>query len=154
RPRARWLGAGVFLACALLLAVTPALVLRAAGGKATHPWTAVLLWDLAPLSLAAGTLHYPPQLVAPDLVLEDLRAAYVPWSNVPLFGTGKIRLSFFVPFSDQDLQDVCSAWWRAVREEPRAYLAHRWALSRHLLFGFGRELPRELVFVPARILPS
>lgn len=152
---ARWPGRLAAMAlAALALALAPAALERAAGVRQASPWTAVLLWDLAPMSVAAGRSLYPPQLVASDLSVAELEAAYVPWSNVPLFATNRIRLSFFVPYDADDRRAVLAAWWSGVREQPRAWLAHRWALSRLLLLGTGSTLPRELVFTPRRQLPA
>lgn len=149
--RARRVGAT--LALALVLALTPALIGRALGAADRQPWSAVLLWDLAAVSVASGRVLIPPQVSAADLSVDDLAAGYVSWANPPMFVGDKIRLGFFTPYSDADRRAVIGAWLAMLREHPRAYLAHRWRVTRYLLFGPPPHAPRELVYVAARILP-
>lgn len=149
RTLAALLFAGV---CAAL----PTWLARAADAELRHPWTVVALWDLAALSLAADAVRLPPEVLAgPPLTVAELREHFDPWANPGLFGVGKIKSSFFHHYSAAQLAALRGAWWNAVRADPAAYLAHRARLARHLLLGFGPALPRELVYVPQRlVLPA
>ena len=140
-------------AAALLLALLPGTIVALSGAERTAPWTAVLLWDLGPLSLAEGRVLVPEDLLTRPVTLEDIEAAYVPWANVPLLQALELRLSFFVPYTRSQRQALLSAWWSAVRAHPGAYLAHRNAMFGILLFGWDRSMPHQLVYVPERLLP-
>ncbi len=143
----------IFTLLVAVLAVAPAALATAMRAERAQAWTAVALWDLAAVSIDAQRVLLPASLVTPDLSVQMLERAYVPYANPPLFDLGKIRLSFFTSYSDAQWRDLKSAWIAAVRAHPVAYLRHRARLSRYLWFGFPAELPRELVYVPQRIVP-
>jgi hypothetical protein len=157
-PRAQdapapWRRAAVGTALALVLAATPAGLARLADADARHPWTVVALWDLAALSIDANAVKLPASVLAgPPLTVEELRAVFDPWANPRLFAVGKIKSSFYHDYSDAQLSDLRAAWWSAVRADPRAYLRHRARLMRYLMLGFPASLPRELIYVPQRVL--
>jgi hypothetical protein len=140
------------IALALVLALAPGLLARAVDTTRVHPWTVVALWDLAALSIDADRVLLPASVIAPDLTVADLQRAYVPWANPPLFDSGKVSLSFYAPYSQAQLDALSQAWFDAVRRDPWGYLRHRARLARYLLLGFPPELPRELVYVPQRIV--
>ena len=136
-----------------LMAATPGLIAQTAGATQRHAWTVVALWDLAALSITSEQVKLPASVLAgPPLTVAELRQHFDPWANPRLYEVGKIKSSFFHDYSDTQLAEVRAAWWQAVREDPNAYLQHRWRLARHLLFGFEVELPRELIYVPQRIV--
>lgn len=143
------------LAALAMLLLTPALLLWASGAARVQPWSVVLQWDLAALSIAADEVLLPPGQYRSDLGVADLRRAYVPWANPPLFDLGKLRLSFYQPLAPDEQRALLQAWWRGVRREPGAYLRHRAMLARYLLFGYPAALPQELVYVAGRfVLPG
>lgn len=157
-PRAsagRWIWRRALAAASLAagLALVPGLVNRALDAAPRDAWSAVALWDLGAVSIATGTVPIPPPVRAPDLSVADLAASYKDWANPPLFAANKIRLGFHVPYSAEDRRAVRAAWLAMLREHPGAYLAHRARVTRHLLLGPPPEAPRELVYVPERILP-
>lgn len=139
------------LALSMVLAATPMMIARAVGAVRGDAWTVVALWDIAAVSVAQDAMLMPPSVVAPDLRVDDLRAGYRPWANPPLFASGKILLSLYVPYSDAQRVELRRAWWRTVRAHPRDYLAHRGELARHLLLGYDARLPFQLVYVPERL---
>lgn len=150
--RAPMLGTVTFLVLACVLAATPGAFTHAVRARPTQAWTVVALWDLAALSLADGRVLIPPELTYAPLALDELRRGYVPYANPPLFDLGKIQLSLYVPYSPPKARALQRAWLQAVAARPLDYLEHRVRLARYLLFGFPRELPRELVYVPERIV--
>lgn len=149
-PRVALRALGV-IALSVLLAATPAMISRLSGAARGDAWSAVALWDIGAISVAQDAMLMPPGLVAPDLRVDELRAGYRPWANPPLFASGKILLSLYVPYSDAQRSELRQDWWQAVRAHPHDYLAHRAALARHLLFGYDAALPFQLVYVPERL---
>lgn len=152
---ARWTlpRAGAAAGLAVALALVPGIVNRALDAAPRDAWSAVVLWDLGAVSVATGQVLIPPEVRAPDLSIADLEADYVDWANPAMFASDRIRLGFYAPYSDADRRAVLGAWFAMLREHPCAYLAHRARVTRHLLFGPPAQAPRELVYVPDRILP-
>jgi hypothetical protein len=111
-------------------------------------WPATAMWDLAAISIDANQILLPAPTRKPELTIEDLRAAYVPYSNVPIFTAtqGHVIGPFFVP-GDPAGAEVRAAWLAAVAAYPAAYLAHRWRLTRALFGSKPRAWPHELVYV-------
>jgi hypothetical protein len=142
-----------FVMAALALFVAPSLIARAIGAEHKLAWPAVALFDIAAVSIATDQQRVPPEISAPSLTVGDLRAHFKPWANPSVFETGKIKLSFFVPYGPRERNAVATAWWRAIREQPRAWVAHRARLSGYLLFGPPAQAPRELVIAPMMALP-
>lgn len=142
----------VGVALVAVLALAPGLLLRVTGAARVQPWSVVVLWDLAAMSIDADQVLLPDSVTTPELSVAELREAYKPWANPPLFDLGRIQLSFHQPYNQAQVRDVLRAWRDAVRRDPRAYLKHRARLSRYLLWGFPSDLPRELVYVPQRVV--
>jgi hypothetical protein len=141
-----------FFLLACVLAAAPGVLTYALRARPTQAWTVVALWDLAALSLAADRVLIPPDLTYAPIALDELRRVYVPYANPPLFDLGKIQLSLYVPYPPPKVRELQRAWLDAVARRPLDYLEHRARLARYLLFGFPRALPRELVYVPQRIV--
>lgn len=154
-PMTRGLAPRLALALGLMacLAAVPGAVSRALGAAPRDAFSAVVLWDLGAVSIATGKMLIPPEVRAPDLSPADLEAGYVTWSNPPMFAVAPIRLGIHGPYSAADRRAVLGAWIAMIRAHPREYLAHRAKVSRHLLLGPPAKAPRELSFVPTRILP-
>jgi hypothetical protein len=140
------------LATVALLAA-PTLVLRATGAEHKLAWPAVAIFDIAAVSVATGEQRVPPEISAPSLTVDDLRAHFTPWANPSIFETGKIKLSFFVHYGPTERNAVAGAWLRLLTQRPEEWLAHRLRLSKYLLLGPPAEAPRELVVVPRMLLP-
>lgn len=111
-------------------------------------WPAIAMWDLAAISIDADQMLLPPATRKPELTLNDLRAAYVPYSNVPVFTAtqGRVIGPFFLT-GDPVKTTLREAWLDAVFDHPAAYLAHRWRLTRTLFGTKPRDWPHELVYV-------
>lgn len=135
------------------LAAVPGAISRALDAAPRDAFSAVVLWDLGAVSIATGEMLIPPEVRAPDLSPADLEAGYVPWSNPAMFAVAPIRLGIHGPYSAADRRAVLGAWFAMIKAHPREYLVHRARVSRHLLLGPPAEAPRELTYVPARILP-
>ena len=144
--------AATFVLLAAALAVFPGVLTHAVRAQPTQAWTVVALWDLAALSIAADRVLIPPEATYAPITVEELRGVYLPYANPPLFDLGKIQVSLYVPYSPPKIAALQAAWRQAVLDDPLAYLAHRAHLSRYLLFGFPAGLPRELVYVPERLV--
>lgn len=143
-----------FVLAAGVLLVLPSLLSRALTDEHKQAWPAVAIFDIAAVSIATNQQRVPIEISAADLSVEDLRQHFKPWANPSVFETGKIRLSFFVPYGPRESNAVARAWFDAIREQPRAWLAHRWRLSKYLLFGPPAEAPRELAIVPMMLMPA
>ncbi len=110
-------------------------------------FSATQLWDLAAISIDTGEILLPSSTYQRKLTLEDLRQAFVPYTNATLF-TGKhveIRQPFF-SLADPVNGEIRRAWIAAIFAHPRAYLAHRWALSLGLFGSKPRDWPSGLVY--------
>lgn len=142
-----------FLLLASVLAAAPGAFTHAVRARPTQAWTVVALWDLAALSIATERVLIPPGTTYLPVTVDELRSVYVPYANPPLFGLGKFYVSLYVPYAPPKAHELQRAWLAAVAEHPVDYLRHRARLARYLLLGIPHELPRELVYVPARIVP-
>jgi hypothetical protein len=142
-----------FSLAVLALFATPSVLTRIIGAEPKLAWPAVALFDIAAVSIATDQQRVPLEISAPSLTVDDLKTHFKPWANPSIFDTGKIKLSFFVPYGPRERSAVAGAWWRAVREQPQAWFAHRARLSKYLLFGPPAEAPRELAIVPLMMLP-
>ena len=111
-------------------------------------WPATAMWDLAAISIEANGVLLPAATHRPELTLDDLRSAYVPYTNVPIFTAtqGRVIGPFFL-LDDPAAASLRDAWFDAIREHPAAYFAHRWRLTQALFGTKSREWPHELVYV-------
>lgn len=111
-------------------------------------WPATAMWDLAAISIDANRILLPDGTHKPELTLDDLRSAYVPYANVPIFTAtqGRVIGPFFLD-SDAVNALLRSAWLDAVTAQPAAYLSHRWRLTCALFGSKPRAWPHELVYV-------
>jgi hypothetical protein len=148
-------GAGRRVALALGLFLVVAVLAQAANripaSERRDLWSATALWDIAAVSIARRSVLLPPEVSHPALTVEELEAHFVPYSNVPVFGTGKIREGLSNPYDASDRRAVHAAYWRMWREHPVEMIVHRLRLAR-LLFGLApAALPDMLAFHPAMI---
>lgn len=110
-------------------------------------FAATQLWDLAAISIASGEILLPSPTYGPGLTLDDLRQAFVPYANTPLFERTKAGMHgpYFAP--ENPLNDeIRRAWIGAILAHPGAYFSHRWALTRALFGRKSREWPRGLIY--------
>jgi hypothetical protein len=121
---------GVLALALLVLAIAGGRAIDASARRQIPVWPSLAQFDLAAISVASGTLHLPPFMHGPALDPADLAQAFRPWSNTPmLHGTrAGLRDPFEPPFEAAQLDALRTAWLDAIRQEPRAWLAHRLAL--------------------------
>jgi hypothetical protein len=147
-------GAGTFLRTASI-ALLVALLFQGASflldrtvDKRRATFAAIQLWDLAAVSLDVGTILLPPASHGAGLTLDDLRRAFVPYTNTILFEktqAGMLGPHFFSP--DDPLNDeIRRAWFGAIVAHPASYLEHRWRLTRALFGSKSHDWPRGLVY--------
>lgn len=142
----RCLQLAALTAITLLLAALPARDSRVK--PVDSVWSVVTLWDAAGVSLREGALVFPPELVAPDLTLADLREHFSDYSNTTVYGSGKLKHSFDGPYSDAQRDALHALAWQLPTQHTAAYLAHRWRLAQ-LLFGLDQAgLPDDQVLMP------
>jgi hypothetical protein len=154
-----WRGAGTSFigrgATALGLLGALALLVQAvnAGVDRRVPlWPSLAQWDLAAISVGTGRMWLPDFMQGPGLDVADLAQAFQPWSNVPMLQ--RTRHGLRDPFDDYtpaELATLRRTWQAAVTAEPRAWLAHRWRLTRALFGVHVADWPRELVYVDAMV---
>ena len=115
-------------------------------------WPSLAQFDLAAISVASDRMWLPDFMRGPTLDVADLAQAFRPWSNTPMLANtrGGLRDPFMPPMSPAQLATLRSAWFEAIAQEPRAWLMHRWRLSRALFGTHARDWPHELVFVDAQ----
>ena len=115
-------------------------------------WALLALWDLAGISLDAGTLVVPAFAQQPDTTLESVRAKYTPYSCVPLFeGPGRVRHGLGDElFGADELAALRRAWLGAIVTHPKSYLRHRAAMAKNQ-FGSYRGHLEGLFFIPATV---
>lgn len=142
-------------ATALLLAavaIVASLPNRLPGVERRDLWPATTIWDIAAVSIDTGTLLLPPELIKPSLTLAELEAHFVPYANVPIFGTGKVADSVSAPLTPAQDAAVDAAWLGLWTDHTGAYLAHRVRLT-WLLAGMDRAVRPSHQVVQPGIVP-
>ena len=111
-------------------------------------WSNPAMWDLAAISLDTNQVLLPAETRKPELALDDLRAAYVPYASVPIYTTthGRVIGPYFL-HHDPAVATLRKAWLAAIVAHPVAYAAHRWRATRALFGNKPREWPHELTYV-------
>jgi hypothetical protein len=112
-------------------------------------WTSLAQWDLAALSIASGEMLLPDFMIGPGLDVAELAQAFRPWSNTPMLQNTRhgMRDPFASDYTAGELSSLRHAWLSAIARHPRAWLAHRWRLSRALFGTHDAAWPRELIYV-------
>ena len=88
-------------------------------------WAITAIWDLQAMSIASDQVLIPT-LISPNTDLADLRASYDPSNAVALYTRSKATwANATTGLSAQQSTALATAWWKAVRAAPFAYLAHR-----------------------------
>lgn len=110
------------------------------------------LWDLSGMSVHEQRVLLPDYVVAPATTVDDLAAAYVSWSNTPLFANPRAGVRYpFQPWPAADERRLRNDWLATIARHPGAYLAHRSALLADLFGTRERTLPAELTYVPGPV---
>jgi hypothetical protein len=112
-------------------------------------FTAVQVFDIAGISARAGELLFPAFMIPDGFTMEELRARYVPYNNVPLFQGGIRETLWEGALTDEELAELRKAWRSAIISHPEAYFSHRFAVSRWLFDRFRNDRPQQLAFVEA-----
>jgi hypothetical protein len=138
----RWLRplAGVALFALLTAGVLILNRALAIGGR-LFPAQQLLIHDLAGISVESGRVRLPVWLrTEGPVTLEALRCVYTPGNVSDLFSAkrGSCPLRISKIFTAERLRVLRRDWLRTVAREPRAYLAHRWAVFREQ-FAIGTE---------------
>ncbi|MEP7041538.1 MAG: hypothetical protein ABI843_00660 [Dokdonella sp.] len=116
-------------------------------------WPMLAQWDLAALSIETDRMLLPDFMIGPGLDVPDLAQAFRPWSNLPMLMNTKHGMRApFETFSDEDLALLRRAWLDAIAAYPRAWLAHRWRLTRALLGAHAPDWPSELLYVDDEVV--
>ena len=117
-------------------------------GRDIAVWPSVAMWDIAAVSIAEDRLLFPPDWVAPDLTVDDLRRDFQPYVNVPSFHSGQLRLNYYYDYTPEQFAQLRAAWLSLPREHAAAYAAHR-ATVTAFLFGLRQgDHPDSLVLLP------
>jgi hypothetical protein len=111
-------------------------------------WPSLAQFDLAGMSIQTRQMLLPEFMTGPGLDVDELAAAFRPWSNLTLFDTRHGMRSPFDPWAPDALDVLRQAWLDAIAQHPRAWLAHRCTSRRHCS-AHARDWPAELIYVDA-----
>lgn len=152
RPLKAWPKIGATLALLLGLGIAVN-ALNNTVEKRVPLWPSLAQFDLAAISVATGEMRLPGFMIGPGLDIADLAQAFRPWSNTPMLQNTRhgMRDPFNPGFSRAELEALRTAWERAIVEEPAAWLAHRWRLTRALFGNHDIVWPVELTYVDAEV---
>ena len=144
RPRVALITAAL---CAVLF--TGAVVVSAGVQRQVPLWVATAEWDLAAISVGSGAMQLPTFMIGPGLDVAELAGAFRDWSNVPMLQNTQhgMRDPFMDDYTPDQLVELRSAWFAAIREHPRAWLAHHARQAVALLGMHDPSWPRELIYV-------
>lgn len=112
-------------------------------------WPSLAQFDLAGMSIQTRRMLLPEFMTGPGLDVDELAAAFRPWSNLTLFDTRHGMRSPFDPWAPDALDVLRQAWLGAIAQHPRAWLAHRLHVTQALFGTHARDWPAELIYVDA-----
>ncbi len=145
-PLARALLTGLLVLMVALLASLPN---RMPDVEQRPAWPLTALWDLAAVSIDQGQMLIPPDWRFDGLTLDELEAAFQPWTNTTIFATNKILITLYVTPTPAQSAHLRQAWLAMLREYPLSWARHRWRLTGIVLNGAGDRGPAELRFQTA-----
>lgn len=106
----------------------------------TFFWQTLAVYDLVGISIRTDQMLIPdgsPVLRKTDTTTRDLRRVYDALKVNTLYrpprGEGRDATLFTYTRDESELARISSAWKSAILEHPRAYLAHRWEVYKHVL---------------------
>jgi hypothetical protein len=119
-------------------------------------WQLIASFDLAGISLQTGEMQIDPgsPALSPGIGLREIRRSYSPLNHMTLYNCARRSRAkncgrVFVRLDDPvELQALSSNWRRAVREHPRAWLAHRYRVYSEVA-GLTRR-PAKLLYLGPR----
>ncbi|MGH8499529.1 MAG: hypothetical protein ACRERV_12100, partial [Methylococcales bacterium] len=138
------LGSLLLVATVQLILMLPNYLLKL---KDEPLWPLQAQWDIAAVSVRENQLLFPPGWTSPKLTMELLKQDFDPSVNVPVFKSSLIYINPYYPMSEQDFSVLKKAWWRLPLDHPKAYLQHRWYVSKNLL-GWQDVAHPNYVFAP------
>jgi len=139
--------------CTIVLSAVSAGVNRTLTVHREYPLQSILIFDIAGVSVSSNR---PDFLDGASATISDvvrgrssvdvatLRAAYFPSTWTPLVFVEGSPLA--VTRSASQVDALAAIWWRAVREEPKAYLMHRARVFCEVIGAHGRELFAPVYF--------
>ncbi len=138
---------------AVVLASAMSIVLAAINSRVDHHvpiWPSLAEWDLAALSIASDTMLLPSFMIGPGLTVDELGAAFRPWSNVPMLQNTHhgMRDPLLGEYTTAELATLGAAWRSAIMNNPFAWLRHRLRLTVALFGRHPADWPRELIYSP------
>lgn len=118
-------------------------------------WPVTAIWDIAAVSIARDRMLVPPDWRTDDLTVEELRAAFQPWSNTTIFDTDKLRISIYSDLTPEQRGSLRRAWLELWTRYPADIVRHRLRLT-GLLFGWrSSTLPASLkIWLKMSALPG
>lgn len=123
-------------AAALLIGAAAMLGNRCLTDVPVHLWQYLCLWDLAGVAVRSGEHGFPAYLaVSPDL--EAVRRNYTPAHCSQLCQLPPDAPTLRPTTDPAKLALLRTAWFRALRRHPGAWLGHRAEVVRHLLGLYG-----------------
>jgi hypothetical protein len=134
----RWAATAGLVILIALAAATPARWLSAVQRDV---WPVTGVWDLAAMSIEQDRMVVPEDWRREDLTVDDLRAAFQPWSNTTIYDTNKLRISIFHDLTDHQRRSLRSAWTGQWIEHPFAMFGHRLRLTALLLGWRADSVP-------------
>ncbi len=116
-------------------------------------WPSLAQFDLAGVSVVTGVLLLPDFMIGPGFDIADLAQAFRGWSNTPMLANTRhgMRDPFAEDYTPDQLTRLRRAWLDAITTYPRAWLTHRWQLSRALFGTHAPDWPHELIYVDEEI---
>jgi len=112
-------------------------------------WPSLAQFDLAGMSVETRQMLLPDSMIGAGLDVDELAATLRPWSNLSLYNTRHGVRAPFERFTPAELAALRDAWLDAIARHPRAWLAHRWHVTRALFGTHARDWPAELTYVDA-----
>ncbi len=148
-----WLRRSLATVAALVaIAIVASIPNRWPGVDQREVWPVTALWDLTAVSIAEDRVLLPPEWIDPTLTVDELRTHFVPYANVPIFETGKIRDSISWTVTDAQSDALDRAWLSLWTHHFGDYAWHRARLTA-LLFGIDQTaVPNTLILQPG-VLP-
>ena len=147
--------------CTIVLSAVSAGVNRTLTVHREYPLQSILIFDVAGVSVASNRSDFlgGASATIPDVVrgrstveVATLRAAYFPSTWTPLVFVEGSPLA--VSRSASQVDALAAIWWRAVREEPQAYLAHRAGVFCEVIGAHERKLFAPVYFGMPRDSPD
>lgn len=149
----RWLAMGGIAAAQLVVVWGTAWLLAAQVDRRVPLWPMVAQYDIAAVSIATNRMLLPDFMLMRPLDVASLATAFQIWSPTAMLARypDRLRDPISVPYTPEQLAALRRTWLDTVRDEPAAWLAHRWRYTRALFGTQQRGWPSELVFVDAQV---